>query len=208
MLILVGLVGIGALVGGQIAFAPPARKIEIIVIPTSEPPKTGVGQSTSVGCTGAVDRNHVPTQWIRPRRRPMTHGPSQVRIDELPLAGGKAMVDVNEIPILGDPGAKNIVVELFDYTCPECRSMHHRMQEARERYGDRLAVALLPTPMNTSCNIYAKVTKPPHELACEYARLALAVWNVRPAVFAEYHDWLMDPPDPPSLADARKKPLD
>ena len=59
--------------------------------------------------------------------------------------------------------------------------------------------------MNTNCNRYVQVTKTPHELACEYARLALAVWTARPAAFAEYHNWLMDLPEPPPLADARKR---
>ena len=205
LLILVGLVGIGVLIGGQVAIAPPARKLEMIAIPASEPPKTGVQQSASTGCAGSTDAATRPTQvesatspaddpWSRP-------GPHR----RIMLAGGKATVDAYEVPILGNPGAKNVVVELFDYTCPECRSLHHRMREARERYGERLAVALLPTPMNTSCNRYAKATKSPHELACEYARLALAVWNARPAAFAQYHDWLMDTPDPPSLAEARKR---
>jgi uncharacterized membrane protein/protein-disulfide isomerase len=204
VLILVGFVGVGGLIGGQIAIAPPSRKHEIIAIPVSEGPKLGAKPSESMGCTGAAGASAGPTPesasrpvddpWAKP-------GPHR----RIALAGGRATVDVNEVPILGDPGAKNVVVELFDYTCPECRSLHHRMREARERYGDRLAVALLPTPRNASCNKYVLVTKPPHELACEYARLALAVWNVRPVAFAEYHNWLMDPPDPPSLADARRQ---
>ena len=79
------------------------------------------------------------------------------------------------------------------------------MQEALARFGSQMVLALLPTPMNANCNRYVEATKAPHELACEYARLALAVWIARPAAFAEYHNWLMDPLEPPPLADARKR---
>ena len=48
----------------------------------------------------------------------------------IPLAGGRASVDANEVPIVGDPAAKIVVVEVFDYTCPQCRSLHHHLQES------------------------------------------------------------------------------
>ena len=66
-------------------------------------------------------------------------------------------------------------------------------------------MALLPTPINVACNKYVHEPKPGRELACEYARLALAVWYARPTAFPEFHDWLMEPPDPPPLDKARRR---
>jgi hypothetical protein len=48
-------------------------------------------------------------------------------------------------------------------------------------------------------------TQPANFGACEYARLALAVWRVSPTAFAEYDDWLFNPEGPPALDEARAK---
>ena len=114
-------------------------------------------------------------------------------------------LDINQLPILGSPDADVIAVEMFDYTCHHCRHLHHFMQLARKRYGPQLAVLLLPNPMNSSCNRYVKVDQAPHREACHYARLALAVWNAKPDKFEEYHEWLMEPADPPTVEAARDK---
>ena len=121
------------------------------------------------------------------------------------LLGGKATVDVVQTPILGSPDAQTIVIEMFDYTCHHCRQLHHYMQEARERYGTQMAVALLPNPMNKSCNQYVQVDQPAHREACHYARLALAVWNTAPDEFAGFHEWLMEPKEIPTVEQARDK---
>jgi protein-disulfide isomerase len=190
--ILIGLVGVGVLIGGQFAVSPPAANIQIIEASKFKP-------SNSSASSGAPKPPAVAT----PSPSPLTLGvpPHHPII----VVGGRATIDAGEVPLLGDPDADTVVVEVFDYTCPECRSLHRHMQEARDRYGKQLAWALLPTPINAHCNKYVPVTKPPHERACEYARLALAVWIARPAAFGEYHNWLMQPVEPPPLVDARQR---
>jgi uncharacterized membrane protein/protein-disulfide isomerase len=213
VLILIGFVGIGALIGGQIAIEPPAPGLQITPATALQISNSDGQQGKVVGCTGTVGASGGPTS-AAPSAAAKASSPippqdewwtTAVLHRPISLAGDRATVDANEIPIVGDPGAKIVVVEVFDYTCPQCRSLHHHLQEALARYGSQVALALLPTPMNASCNRYVQATKTPHELACEYARLALAVWFARPAAFVEYHNWLMAPLEPPPLADARKR---
>jgi len=113
------------------------------------------------------------------------------------IVDGRIRLDPHDHPILGDPDAKYVVVKLFDYSCRHCRTLHSYLEEARRRYGEQLAVVVLPVPMNTKCNKYVQSTHPDHRNACDYTKLALAVWRLAPAKFAEYHHWLLEPSRPP-----------
>ncbi len=104
-------------------------------------------------------------------------------------------------PLVGDPNAKMVFVELFDYTCPHCRETHISLAAARKHFGDDLAVITLPVPMDQSCNPTVKSTPHEHREACNLAKLAIAVWLVDHAKFTEFHDYLFD--STPSYADAR-----
>jgi uncharacterized membrane protein/protein-disulfide isomerase len=112
---------------------------------------------------------------------------------QLPLRGGQS-IDAFAFPCDGSPVADHIVVKLFDYTCPHCRTMHMYLRQARERYGDRLAVLLVPVPMNSKCNKYVQTDSPQHAAGCAIARLAFSVWLADPGKFQQYHDWLFEPP--------------
>ena len=131
-------------------------------------------------------------------------GPAaEVRPRRISLIGGKAIVDVRRMPLLGEPDAETVIVELFDYTCPHCRRLHRYLSEARRRYGPRLAVAVLVTPMDPSCNPY--VHEPATEPgSCQLARIAVAVWQNRPAAFSAFHEWLMESEAIPSVDEAAR----
>ncbi len=118
---------------------------------------------------------------------------------------GKLKLRPSEHVLLGRPSAEWFIVELFDYTCSKCRQMHAHLEAARERYGDRLAVVLIPVPLNSGCNPTVHKTQPIHEYACLYARLALAVWKNNPDAFPEFHQWMFEPvhPPPPGIARSR-----
>jgi protein-disulfide isomerase/uncharacterized membrane protein len=113
-------------------------------------------------------------------------------------------IDVYEEPILGSPDAEHVVVKLFDYSCPHCREQHFQLEEARKHFGNRLAIVVLPVPLNHSCNRYAPAPQSndaPNALACVYARTAIAVWATDRTKFAEFHHWMFVPETPPT-ADA------
>jgi uncharacterized membrane protein/protein-disulfide isomerase len=125
----------------------------------------------------------------------------------LPSASGQVVPRTSPPPPVVAAGEKitsvHVVQELFDYNCAQCRKFHRDLKLAQERYGDQLSVVLLPMAMCQSCNRYVVKTAPGHELACEYARLALAVKRIDAAAFLPFHNWLMDPDEIPSLAAAR-----
>ncbi len=111
----------------------------------------------------------------------------------IPVLGDRIRLDTGEQPVLGHPGAEFVVVELFDYTCGRCRDLHRQLAAARTRYGSRLAVMVLPTPLSSECNSFVTDTDPEHRLACHYARLAMAVWRLDRTKFEAFHDWLLRP---------------
>ena len=80
---------------------------------------------------------------------------------------------------------------LMDYTCPHCRKMHAHLREAMDRYGDQLAVVILPMPLELDCNKLVPATDPSHRGACKIARTALAVAEVDPSKFLDFHNFLM-----------------
>jgi hypothetical protein len=121
------------------------------------------------------------------------------------LLGGKARMDVYGRPILGSPDAAHVLVKLFDYTCPHCRRMHKHIKVAQQRYGDQLAVVMLPVPLNANCNRVISRTAPIHRYSCQISRYALAVWRRNPDAFAAYHDWLFEPVQARSASEARAK---
>ena len=115
---------------------------------------------------------------------------------------GKLNLDVYQHGVLGSREAEHVIVELVDYTCPDCRKLHQHMQQARTRYGDHFAIVVLPVPLETSCNPYVQRTHPKHVGACKYASLALAVLSVDDDKFGEFHDWLMESESPPPFDEA------
>jgi len=120
---------------------------------------------------------------------------------------GNTKLDVRQWPLLGKPEAKYVFVEMFDYTCPHCRDMHHSIQGAFKRYGKDLAVMALPVPLNASCNNQIGQTESLHIESCELANLAIAVWRVNPSKYHEYHDWLFEPSTPRTAAAARQRAI-
>jgi len=82
--------------------------------------------------------------------------------------------------------------------------LQREVQWARRRYGAQLSVNFLPVPMCPRCNRFVEETEPGQHRTCEYARLALAVKTVEPALFAGFHDWLMEPEEAPRLGAAHQ----
>ena len=122
---------------------------------------------------------------------------------EVKFLKDKIRLDTYKEALLGSPDAKYVVVEMMDYTCPHCRKMHAHMLEAMDRYGDQLAIVILPVPLELSCNKLVQVTDPLHRGACKIARTALAVADVDPSKFRDFHNFLLaDEEKAPSAAKA------
>lgn len=116
------------------------------------------------------------------------------------VAGKRFSLNSRHWPILGDPDAKYIFVEMFDYTCPHCRRTHQTIDDAFEKYGDDLAVIALAVPLEGKCNDTVSSTSSTHRNACELAKIAIAVWRVSPGQFKQFHDWMFERTRSPSEA--------
>ncbi len=120
------------------------------------------------------------------------------------ISNGRIKLDVNRWPIIGDPDAKFVFVELFDYACPHCRQTHQKaIKGAKARLNGDLAVITLPLPLNTKCNKAIVNTGPKFTESCEVSNLAVAMWRVDPKKFEEFHDWMFNGDTPPSYAQAK-----
>ncbi len=122
------------------------------------------------------DKKPAPAVPAAPERRLLT------------FAGNRFTLDVKQWPLLGKPDAKYVFVEMFDYTCPHCRNTHHAIAGAQKKYGDDLAIFVLPVPLENACNPAASGAG--HPGACELARIAIAVWRVDPSKLQTFHDWM------------------
>lgn len=120
----------------------------------------------------------------------------------LQLHEGKIKINLDEVPVLGNRHATNIMIELHDYTCHGCQTMHGPLKTVRERYSNELAIVSLPMPLDGLCNPLVKQTRPAHSNACEFARISLAVWRSNPESMEAFNDWVFGPPSPPPVLEA------
>lgn len=226
-----GLAAVAVLVGGQVFFPSAGYRIdELVAAGPGEDLSTRPSQGLSGGPRISPSRGSGPIEQdpgsiaapgntpALPRAADQSGSsggdrgmgqlvptpPSRSGTRKVAIFGGQLWLDTQNWPVLGDPAAQYVVVDLSDYTCQHCRRLHGYLRQARARYHGRLAVIFLPVPMNTDCNQFVEFTHEDHQLSCDYARLALAVWRAQPGVFERFHDWLYEPERPPPLAEARK----
>jgi uncharacterized membrane protein len=113
--------------------------------------------------------------------------------------GGKLTLDTYKNPIIGSPDAPHIVVEIVSYDCPHCRKMHATMQQALKRYGDQVALLVMPIPYEQDCNKLITDPAASHRGACGTAKRAVAIARIDRSEFAKFHDFLMTGKDNPPV---------
>ena len=100
--------------------------------------------------------------------------------------------EIKLLPHIGSPEAPHIIVKYFDYTCEACKVAHEHIDTFMEKHPGKLAVILLPVPLNHSCNPYYPNSLQDHDSACELAHLALNLWQTNPSQFHEFHNQLFE----------------
>lgn len=131
---------------------------------------------------------------------PSSPSPEQANKHLVSFLGGKLTLDVYRHPLIGSPEAPHIVVEMVSYDCPHCRKMYPLIHQAMDRYGDQVALLVMPIPLDRDCN--SLVTDPSlhHPGACGTTRLVLGLAHLNPTVFGKFHDFLMaDKEKPPGM---------
>jgi len=190
-----GAIGLILLVGGQIYF-PPKPRVESLKEVVQNGPTSGTTEN-------AVSANpDDPGTAGNPGGTPTPPETGWPGAGDPAIVAGRLVINPHNHPIVGDPDAPHMVVEVFDYTCKHCHRLHGFLEEARQRYGDQLAVVVLPVPMNTDCNAFVGFTHEDHKNACHYTELAMAVWRIDRGKFEEFHRWLMKSTRPPPVFDA------
>ena len=116
-------------------------------------------------------------------------------------------VDIRDLPLLGKPTAKHVILEMIDYTCLHCRKLHPHLKAALDRYGNQLAFAVYHTPLSKKCNPGMKKSNASHFYSCDYAELAISLWQAEPKSFPAFHDWLLETAKAPSVVQARERAL-
>lgn len=101
--------------------------------------------------------------------------------------GGRKTYDVSRFPILGNPAAKHVIVEYFDYRCPACRTMAGYLETLVAEHPADVGVLLLPVPLEHGCNPALPAGDAGHPGSCMLARLSLAVWKTKPAAWPACH---------------------
>jgi hypothetical protein len=122
----------------------------------------------------------------------------------LSLYSNQFQIKLDTVPLMGSPDAPNVIVYLFDYTCPHCRALHPMLSEAQRRLDRQLAVVCLPMPISTNCDTFlpARIHSVPN--ACDYAHLGLAVWRADQEAFRGFDEWMFAPERPPPVDQARQ----
>jgi len=85
---------------------------------------------------------------------------------------------------------------LYDYQCPHCRRLHEAAEELLAAYPGKYRFILCPTPLSNACNPFLPPGKDNFPGSCDYARLALAVWELAPSSFATMDSCLWNATSP------------
>ena len=208
LLLCVGVASLGivALLVGQFFFPPPPSGLVMETVADASP------SGTVEQLVQAVETDKPPVVVVDQQQPRETESVKTARSPAdrprfIKFNGLKTAIDVTKLPIMGSPQAAHVIVEMLDYTCPQCRMLHKHVHAARERYGMQLAFVVFHVPLGKKCNPYIKKEHPSHRDACDYARLALSIWKLNREKFAEYHEWLMEEEKPPSLFNAKRRAI-
>ncbi len=201
---------VGILIAGQVLGDPPQAPdalIKFADVPTPQTDMTGVSPYVSYDPL-SIDPLPIPsdptptTPKITPTAESET-APSPTGPRIIKLNGNRVEIDTTIVPIIGDPHAPIILAVLYDYTCSHCRDTRKMLEKTKRKYGDKLAIICLPTPLNKKCNRLVKRYSSHNRYACDLAKISLAFWKIAPDKWAEFDQQLYSNPDILTPARAR-----
>ena len=169
----------------------------LLVAPTQDAP-TPAAQNQQSG-TGSAAKSGSDS---KPKQDAQTPTKSTRLVQ---MNGGSIKLKAVDWPLVGDPDAKYIFIEMFDYTCEHCRATNKAIEVAKKSLGKDLAVVVLPVPMNLACNPLIKTSLPAHAESCELSRLAIAVWRLDAKKFGDFHHWMFEGKTAPTYSQAFAK---
>lgn len=186
-LVLVGLAGVAALAAGQVLVQKELNVVKVVK-------SAGAAQSTNQLLAAAG----LPAEIV-----PESPNAHLVAPRTLSLYSNQFLIKFDTVPMMGSRDAPNVIVCLVDYTCIHCRALHPILVQMSQMFSNQLGIVCLPVTLSPECNPFIPKSTRANPDACEYARLALAVWRARPAAHRQFDDWLFTGVKPPPVGEAR-----
>lgn len=149
---------------------------------------------SSAGYTQPIAWQEAGERWVEPADD----------ANRLVLVGGGAEVDRTAHPMLGRADAEHVVIEVIDFTCKRCAWFADVLAGALDHLGPEVAVMVVFSPTAADCNKHVQTTPAFAADACDYVRLAAAVWLADPPSYVSYHHWLLDHQQGMTVAKARE----
>jgi uncharacterized membrane protein len=118
---------------------------------------------------------------------------------------GRFVLNAFEVPTWGSANAPYLGMALFDYTDADSRKARDVYERALSRYSGAFGIIALPAPLDSACNDQVERTQPANANACQYARLALAVWRARNDAFGKFDAFLFESEKPPPIERAQRR---
>ena len=195
----IGMAGAVVLAGGQLLVQ---KKLNVVKDLRPQARKVATSGAASAG---AKETNYLALAAALAAQTPQPPSPHPRLVAPrlLSLYSNSFVLKLDQLPLMGSPDASNLVVSLFDYTCPHCRSLHPILLETQRQFSNRLGIVCLPMPISTNCNPFLPARVHSVSNACEFARLGLAVWRAKPAAHRQFDDWMFTGDRPPSLDEAK-----
>jgi uncharacterized membrane protein len=195
----IGLAGVVLLAGGQLLVQ---KKLNVV---KDLRPMTGKGLTAVAGSASAKQTDYLALAAALAAQAPPPPSPHPwwVAPRVLSLYSNAFLLKLDQVPLMGSPDASNMIISVFDYTCPHCRALHPILLETQRLFSNRLGIVSLPMPISTNCNPFLQAQVYSVSNACEYARLGLAVWRAKPSAHRQFDDWMFSGERPPPLDQAK-----
>jgi predicted DsbA family dithiol-disulfide isomerase len=185
------------------------KAIGDVVVPAELPPSEVKGLQVTTKESPATDSlpTMLPTAAATGKlpsdEAPISQPPTD-KSRKLILFQGQLELDLFGHPFVGNSEAEHVFIKIFDYTCPDCHRVHQQLERYIQECKLSVAIVLMPVPMNRRCNPHVKKTGSRQTEACEYAKLALGVYQADATKYEQFHKWMMRGEFAPSLADSVK----
>jgi uncharacterized membrane protein len=199
---LVGVVGVMVLAGGQLLVQKERNVVKDLRAGANPGTKVADGKAKARGTNYLAEAAALASRMsVGP---PPPH-PRMIAPRVLSLYSNAFVLKLDAVPMIGSPDATNVIICLFDYTCPHCRALHPILLETQRQWSNWLGVVCLPMPLSTNCNPFLPARGHSVTNSCEYAQLGLAVWRAKPESHRQFDDWMFEGDRPPPLEQARER---
>lgn len=149
-------------------------------------------------------------QWSQPEIVRYIELPTQGDYDltdrrgrHIGLLDGEVTFTVQDMPHDGSLDAQHVLVLMYDYACPHCRTLHHMAgQMVRDGELDALLV-YMPMAIHPACNPYMAGALERFDQSCALAHISLTIFLASREDWQAFDGWMFQTQQPRTVAQAR-----